>query len=60
MVADGQSGTRENRLLSWADEIAALVAVQRDDLRRSRMELVAAQQASHVTPQAPPPAGDRV
>lgn len=47
VVADGLSGTRENRLLSWADEIAALVAVQRDDLRRSRMELVAAQQ---VTP----------
>ena len=44
MVANGQSATREGRLLSWADEISALVATQRDDLRRSRMELVAAQE----------------
>ena len=44
VVADGQEGTREKRLLSWADEIAALVSAQRDDLRRSRMELAAAQQ----------------
>jgi hypothetical protein len=44
VVANGQSATREGRLLSWADEISALVATQRDDLRRSRMELVAAQE----------------
>ena len=43
-MADGNTNTREKRLLSWADEIAALVSVQRDDLRRSRMELAAAQQ----------------
>lgn len=45
VVADGLTETREKRLLNWAEEIAALVSVQRDDLRRSRMELVAAQQA---------------
>ena len=43
-MADGLTETREKRLLNWAEEIAALVSVQRDDLRRSRMELVAAQQ----------------
>ena len=57
VLANGQEGTREGRLLSWADEISALVATQRDDLRRSRMELVAAQevrcsaQPSHPNPQ---------
>ncbi len=44
VLANGQEGTREGRLLSWADEMVALVATQRDDLRRSRMELVAAQE----------------
>ena len=47
VVANGEQGTREGRLLSWADEISALVATQRDDLRRSRMELVAAQEVRH-------------
>lgn len=36
--------TREGRLLSWAGEIEAQVASQRSELRRARMELVAAQE----------------
>ena len=44
MVSGGLAKTREARLLSWADEIATLVSVQREELRRSRMELVAAQE----------------
>jgi hypothetical protein len=42
VMVNGQKSTRENKLLSWASEIEALVAVQRDDLRRARMELAAA------------------
>ena len=49
MIANGQEGTREGRLSSWADEMAALVATQRDDLRRSRMELVAAQEVPAIS-----------
>lgn len=44
MVADGQQPvTRENRLLSWASEIEVQMASQRQELRRARMELAAAQ-----------------
>ena len=45
MVSDGgPPATREGRLLSWAGEIEAQVATQRVELRRARMELVAAQE----------------
>lgn len=45
VVADGAAPvTRENRLLSWAAEVEAQMAAQRGDLRRARMELVAAQE----------------
>ena len=44
VVADGQQSTRENRLTSWADGLASTVEAQRHELRRSRMELVAAQE----------------
>ncbi|KAK9802867.1 hypothetical protein WJX72_002038 [[Myrmecia] bisecta] len=44
VVAGGHASTRENRLLTWANEIEALVASQRGELRRSRMELAAAQE----------------
>ncbi len=45
MVADGQKGTRENRLLTWAESLGSTIEAQRHELRRSRMELVAAQEA---------------
>ena len=44
VVADGQQSTREDRLTSWADGLASTVEAQRHELRRSRMELVAAQE----------------
>jgi hypothetical protein len=44
VVADGQQSTRENRLTSWAEGLASTVEAQRHELRRSRMELVAAQE----------------
>ncbi len=45
VVSDGgPPTTREGRLLSWAGEIEAQVATQRVELRRARMELVAAQE----------------
>jgi hypothetical protein len=45
MVADGgQPITRENRLLSWASEMEAQLVSQKQDLRRSRMELASAQE----------------
>lgn len=40
--------TRENRLLSWATEIEAQVSTQRQELRRVRMELVAAQEEARI------------
>lgn len=40
--------TRESRLLSWANELEAQVAGQRQELRRARMELVAAQEEARV------------
>lgn len=40
--------TRENRLLAWANEIEAQVSTQRQELRRVRMELVAAQEEAKV------------
>ena len=45
MVADGgQAVTREGRLLSWASEVEAQLMTQRQDLRRARVELAAAQE----------------
>lgn len=45
VVAGGAAPvTRENRLLSWASEVEAQIASQRQELRRVRMELVAAQE----------------
>ncbi len=45
LVADGAKPvTREHRLLSWASEMEAQLVSQKQDLRRSRMELVAAQE----------------
>jgi len=45
VVAAGMAPvTRENRLLSWASEIEAQLSSQRQELRRARMELVAAQE----------------
>ena len=45
VIADaGVPATRENRLLSWASEMEAQLVSQRQDLRRARMELAAAQQ----------------
>ena len=44
VVADGQQSTRENRLTSWAEGLASTVEAQRHELRRARMELVAAQE----------------
>ena len=45
MVASGSAPvTREHRLLSWAAEVEALMGTQRQELRRTRMELVAAQE----------------
>ncbi|KAK9804633.1 hypothetical protein WJX73_001406 [Symbiochloris irregularis] len=43
VIAAGKSTTRENRLVAWAEDIERLVASQRGELRRSRMELIAAQ-----------------
>jgi hypothetical protein len=40
--------TRESRLLSWATELEAQVAGQRQELRRARMELVAAQEEARI------------
>jgi len=40
--------TRENRLLSWATEIEAQVSTQRQELRRVRMELIAAQEEARL------------
>ena len=45
VVSDGgPPTTREGRLLSWAGEIEAQMSSQRAELRRTRMELVAAQE----------------
>lgn len=44
VVAGGRSSTRENRLLSWAEEIESIVAVQRTEMRQTRMELAGAQE----------------
>jgi len=44
VVADGTQSTREGRLLAWADGLSSQVESQRHQLRRSRMELVAAQE----------------
>ncbi|KAL6780976.1 hypothetical protein ACKKBG_A09260 [Auxenochlorella protothecoides x Auxenochlorella symbiontica] len=45
LVADGAKPlTREQRLLSWATEMEASMVGQRQELRRARMELVAAQE----------------
>ena len=45
VVADGAKPvTRENRLLSWATEVEAQLVAQRQELRRSRVELMAAQE----------------
>ena len=60
VVANGLEATREGRLLSWADEIAVLVATQRDDLRRSRMELVAAQEVRRSLCHNPKPSTSRL
>lgn len=49
VVAAGSAPvTRENRLLSWATELEAQVASQRQELRRARMELVAAQEEARL------------
>jgi hypothetical protein len=40
--------TRESRLLSWATELEAQVSGQRQELRRARMELVAAQEEARI------------
>ncbi|KAK9834735.1 hypothetical protein WJX74_008813 [Apatococcus lobatus] len=43
VISGGNKATREGRLLSWATEIEALVSSQRNELRRSRMELLSVQ-----------------
>ena len=44
-MADGAKPvTRENRLLTWATEVEAQLVAQRQELRRSRVELMAAQE----------------
>eukprot|EP00887_Chlorella_sp_A99_P007942 scaffold12.g7942.t1 len=49
VVADGAAPvTRESRLLSWASEIEAQMSSQRQELRRVRMELAAAQEDAQV------------
>lgn len=40
--------TRENRLLAWASDIETQLTVQRQELRRARMELVAAQDEARL------------
>lgn len=45
LVADGSKPmTKEQRLLSWATEMETALLGQRQELRRARMELVAAQE----------------
>ncbi|KAL4458812.1 hypothetical protein ABPG75_013677 [Micractinium tetrahymenae] len=48
VIVDGDRGawpaTRESRLVSWANELFQQVASLRQDLRKSRMELVGAQE----------------
>jgi Starch binding domain len=48
LAAGAAPMTRESRLLSWATELEAQVAGQRQELRRARMELVAAQEEARV------------
>ena len=49
VVATGAAPvTREARLLSWATELEAQMSSQRQELRRARMELVAAQEDARV------------
>ena len=50
VVADGQQSTRENRLTAWAEGLASTVEAQRHELRRARMELVAAQEVPPLVP----------
>lgn len=49
LVADGSKPmTKEQRLLSWATEMETTMLAQRQELRRARMELVAAQEDARV------------
>ncbi|CAK0782270.1 hypothetical protein CVIRNUC_005612 [Coccomyxa viridis] len=51
VMTKGASASRERRLLEWANDMEALVNTQRNDLRRSRMELAAATEDANQTRQ---------
>lgn len=44
VMAGGKSSTRESKLLAWATDIEAQLGLQRQELRRSRIELASAQE----------------
>jgi len=44
VLAAGQRSTRSERLMAWADSMSMSVAVQRAELRRTRMELFQAEE----------------
>ena len=44
VVSNGQSSTRSERLMTWAESMASTVALQRAELRRTRMDLFQAEE----------------
>jgi hypothetical protein len=48
VVRGGPPATREARLLDWASEIEASLGAQRQELRRARLELAAAQEEARA------------
>ena len=44
VVANGERSTRSERLITWADTMTNTVAIQRSELRRTRMDLFQAEE----------------
>lgn len=48
IISNGQKATREARLAEWASQMGAMSSSSRGELRRTRMELAAAQEEARI------------